>query len=105
MNQKITSKEPIEIDHKEGWNTLDEKYRMVCCLAYYIPTWQMAKEIVQTLMETKRWKAIDIMCGNLIKNPKYIYPSIFIEEPFPSQIQNKKHLFANEHYKRTKCKV
>jgi len=106
LNQKITSKEPIEIDHKEGWNTLDEKYRMMTTLAYYIPTWQMAKEIVQMLEGLKRWKAIDIMYGNLIKNPKYIYPAVFIEEPFPSQIQNKRvNLFANEHYKRSKCNV
>jgi len=54
----------------------------------------------------KRWKAIDIMYGNLIKNPKYIYPAVFIEEPFPSQIQNNRvNLFANEHYKRSKCNV
>ena len=104
-NRKITSKEKIEIEHKEGINTLDEKYRMITTLSYYIPRWEIAEEILKELLGLKRWKAIDIVYGNIIKNPSYIYPAVFVEEPFPSQIQNKKDLFADEHYKRTKCKI
>jgi len=88
--------------HTEGINTLDsDKYRMICTLAYYIPKWQIAKEILQALLEKKRWRAIDIMYGDIIKNPNYVYPAVYIEEPMGSQIMNiKKTKFANESYSR-----
>ena len=99
MNRKITSKEKIVIEHKQGINTLDEKYRMLCCLAYYIPKWEIAQEILEDLLKLKRWRAIDIVFGNIIKNPKYVYPAVFIEEPFESQIQNHRiNKHANEFY-------
>ncbi len=97
-NKKITSKEKIEMEHKEGLNTLDEKYRMLTTLSYYIPKWEIAEEILQGLMKLNRWRAIDIVYGNIIKNPKYVYPAVYIEEPYESQIQNKKNKFANEFY-------
>ena len=106
MNKKITSKEKVVIDHKIGMNTLDsEKYRMLTTLAYYIPKWEIAEEILQQLLKLKRWRAIDIVYGNIIKNPQYIYPSVFIEEPSKSQIQNNKDKFANEKYSLSHCKV
>jgi hypothetical protein len=99
MNRKITSKEKVVIEHKQGINTLDEKYRMLCNLAYYIPKWEIAQEIVQDLLKLKRWRAIDIVFGNIIKNPKYVYPAVYIEEPFESQIQNNRiNKHANEFY-------
>ena len=98
-NKKITSKEKIEIDHKKGLNVLDEKYRMVCCLAYYIPKWEIAEEIVQRLEGLKRWRAIDVSLPNILKEIKYIYPAPFCEEHSESQIMNKKKTkFANEFY-------
>jgi len=105
-NKKITSKEKIQIEHNEGINTLDsEKYRMITTLSYYIPKWEIAKEILEDLLKLKRWRAIDIVYGNIIKNPSYIYPAIYIEEPYESQIQNKKNKFANEKYKWASCTI
>ena len=89
-NRKITSKEKIEIKHKTGVNTLDEKYRMVCNLAYYIPRWEIARDLYEKLMKLKRWRAIDISLPNLLTEIKYIYPAVFIEEYTESQIMNKK---------------
>ena len=98
-NKKITSKEKIEIEHKQGLNTLDEKYRMVCCLAYYIPKWEIAEDLYNKLMGLKRWRAIDVSLPNLLPETNYIYPAIYIEEPYESQIMNKKKKkFANEFY-------
>ena len=99
-NKKITSKEKISLEHKNGINILDtEKYRMICNLAYYIPKWEIAEEIVQRLEGSKRWRALDIMFGNVIKNVKYIYPAPYVEEPFPSQIQNNRvNKHSNEFY-------
>jgi len=104
---KDTRKQSPVIDHKQGINTLDtEKYRMICSLAYYVPKWQIAKEVVQSLMELKRWRAIDISMPKVLKETRYHYPAIFIEEPSKSQIQNNRiDMFANEKYGRSKCKI
>lgn len=102
-NKKITSKDPIEINSENGVNILPKNYRMICTLSYYIPKWEIAKEIFNKIMNSKRWRAIDIMYGDLIDNPNYIYPAIYIEEPYDSQIMNKKKKkFANEFYKISK---
>ena len=102
MNKKITSKEPIQIDHKTGFNMLDEKYRMICTVAYYIPKWEIAEDLYKQLMAMKRWRAIDITYGNIIKNPLYVYPAVYLEEYGESQITNvKKTKFANEFYKQS----
>tara|TARA_R110000868_G_scaffold374926_1_gene639386 strand:+ start:1001 stop:2605 length:1605 start_codon:yes stop_codon:yes gene_type:complete len=101
-NKKITSKEPIVIEHKQGLNTLDEKYRMVCCLAYYIPKWEIAQDLYNKLMELKRWRAIDVSLPNILPETKYVYPAIYVEEQGESQIMNKeKKKFANEFYKQS----
>jgi hypothetical protein len=72
---------------------------MVCCLAYYIPKWEIAEEIVQRLEGLKRWRAIDVSLPNILKEIKYIYPAPFCEEHSESQIMNKKKTkFANEFY-------
>ena len=98
-NKKITSKEKIIVEHKEGINTLDEKYRMLTTLSYYIPTYQIAGDLYDKLIKLKRWRAIDIVYGNIIENPKYIYPAVYVEEPYESQITNKdKTKHANEFY-------
>ena len=100
-NKKITSNDKISIDHKVGVNELDSsKYRMITTLSYYISRWEIAQEIVRSIEGLKRWRAVDLLYGNLIENPKYIYPSVFVEEPFKSQIMNsKKNKFAGEYYK------
>ena len=106
-NKKITSKEKIQIDHQIGINELDtEKYRMVCCLAYYIPRWEIAEDLYKKLMGLKRWRAIDVSLPNLLPNVKYIYPAPFVEEPYESQIMNKtKKKHANEKYEWANCKI
>ena len=98
-NKKITSKEKIVVEHKQGINTLDEKYRMLCCLAYYIPRWEIAEDLYNKLMGLKRWRAIDISLPNLLPETKYIYPAIYVEEHGQSQIQNHRiNKHANEFY-------
>ena len=81
---------------------LDEKYRMICTVAYYIPKWEIAEDLYKQLMAMKRWRAIDITYGNIIKNPLYVYPAVYLEEYGESQITNvKKTKFANEFYKQS----
>lgn len=69
-------------------------------LSYYIPKWEIAEEIFQQLSNLKRWRAIDVVYGNILKNVKYVYPACFVEEPYDSQIQNhRKNKHSNEFYK------
>jgi len=72
---------------------------MLCCLAYYIPRWEIAEDLYNKLMGLKRWRAIDISLPNLLPETKYIYPAIYVEEHGQSQIQNHRiNKHANEFY-------
>ena len=67
--------------------------------------WEIAEDLVLKLEGLKRWRAIDVSLPNLLEETKYIYPSVFLEEPFKSQIMNqKKSKFAGEYYKQVKYK-
>ena len=100
LNRKITKRDKIIIDHKDGLNELDtDKYRMMMTMAYYIPTWEIAKEIIDTLKNLKRWRAIDICLSNSRNKIYYHYPAIFIEAPFKSTIRPNKKQFSKENYK------
>ena len=104
-NKKITSREKFVIDHKEGLNILEDKYRMLTTLAYFVPNAQIAKQIVTKLKLLKRWRAIDISLPEVLDKKYYWYPARFIEEPFKSTIRPTKSEFANEHFKLARCKV
>jgi hypothetical protein len=104
-NKKITDKTKFEIDHKEGLNILEDKYRMLTTLAYFVPNAQTAKIIVDKLKSLKRTRAIDISLPATLDKIYYWYPACFIEEPFQSTIRPTKSEFANEHFKLSRCKV
>jgi hypothetical protein len=104
-NKKITNREKFTIEHLEGLNVLEDKYRMLTTLAYFVPNAQIAKNIVDKLKSLKRWRAIDISLPEVLDKKYYWYPARFIEEPFSSTIRPTKSEFANEHFKLTRCKV
>ena len=104
-NKKITNREKFAIDHKEGLNILDDKYRMLTTLSYFVPNAQIAKDIVNKLKLLKRWRAIDISLPEVLDKKYYWYPARFLEEPFKSTIRPTKSEFANEHFKLARCKV
>ena len=99
MNDKITSKEKIEIDHKQGINELDkDKHRMVMALSYIIPTWEIAEQIVKKLKDKERLRAWDIDLNNASPKIYYEYPAVYVESDGISSIRGKKKLHSNEHY-------
>ena len=104
-NKKITNREKFTIEHSEGLNVLEDKYRMLTTLAYFIPNAQTAKNIVDKLKSLKRWRAIDISLPDVLDKKYYWYPARFLEEPFSSTIRPTKSEFANEHFKLSRCKV
>ena len=104
-NKKITDKTKFEIDHSEGLNVLEDKYRMLTTLAYFVPNAKIAKNIVDKLKSLKRWRAIDISLPDVLDKKYYWYPARFIEEPFKSTIRPTKSQFANDCFKLSRCKI
>jgi hypothetical protein len=96
------------VDFNEGINQIDHsKYRMLMCLAIYIPTWEVAYKMLQAAEERGRPKAIDTMILHTNRNQYVLYPAPFVERPIPSQIRKKKRKFSNEYYEwiNKPCKI
>jgi GR25 family glycosyltransferase involved in LPS biosynthesis len=88
-NIKMMDNSKVNIDSKEGLNALDPKYRILMTLSYIIPNWKVAKEIVDYIDARPRYKAIDIMLGNIGIPKYYEYPACFVEEGSLSTISKK----------------
>tara|TARA_R100001594_G_scaffold49_4_gene221 strand:- start:2106 stop:2729 length:624 start_codon:yes stop_codon:yes gene_type:complete len=96
-HKKMMNNQKIEINHKKGINEVSENYRMLGCLAYIIPHHNIALRILNKIYSSKRFKAIDIMMGNIGLKQYYNFPPSFIEEKTESQIQ-KKTKYMNDNY-------
>ena len=72
-------------------------------LAYYIPHWTIARDILDFLDSQARVRAIDVMLYKIVKIPQdYIFPALFIEADFESTIHKqsrRKH--PNKYYQLT----
>lgn len=94
----------IEVDLKEGINKIDfEKYRMLMTMSYHIPTYEIAQKLIDMVMNRRRWRAVDVMLGDIQKNEHleaYVYyPAVYTERPNESQIQTKsRNKFASIYY-------
>ena len=96
-HKQMMNNQKIEINHKKGINEVSEEYRMLGCLAYIIPHHSIALKILNKIYSSNRFKAIDIMLGNIGIKQYYNFPPSFIEEKTESQIQ-KKIKYMNENY-------
>jgi len=90
FNEKITK---IDFD----------KFRVLQTLAYYIPNYSVAVDLIKMIDSKKRWRAVDVMLGEIENNNElnaYIrFPACFIERNEQSQIQSYKRVkYANEVY-------
>ena len=61
-------------------------------------TWELCKEIVDNIEFKKRYRAIDIMLGNMSINKYFEYPGCFVEEGSTSSIA-KKDKKSNQYYR------
>ena len=96
---KMTDNKPVEHNSKDGINELDKtKMRMLCTLSYYIPKWQVAKQMFDYLYQLNRWRAIDVSIHNIPIENYYIYPSIYIERDLQSNIRKTKRKHPNQFY-------
>jgi len=104
-HRKISSKAKLSLKSKPGINKVKDDQRMVMLLAYYIPKWEMARDILDYLTErfiAGRVRAIDIEIFNALAafsvGPAYVYPAPFIERDVPSNIRENKQKHSNELY-------
>ena len=104
-NNKLTDG-PLTIDFDEGINKVDHtKYRMLMCLAIYLPRWEVAFKMLQSVEERGRPRAVDTMLRETRRYNLYVnYPASFVERPDPSQIRASKSKFSNSHYERVSAK-
>jgi len=99
-NRKMIDESQPQVDHQKGINLCPQEYRILGCLSYIIPTWRLAFDILNKIYSQSRFKAIDIMLGNISVKQYYSYPGSFREEGCPSQIseKNKKNKIMTEFY-------
>jgi len=96
---KMTDNKPVEHNSKDGINELDKtKMRMLCTLSYYIPKWQVAKQMFDYVNQLKRWRAVDVSIHNIPIENYYIYPAIYIERDLQSNIRKVKRKHPNQYY-------
>ena len=85
-------------------NALPTGYKLMCNLAYYIPTYQIAQSMLNEIICQKRYRAIDVSFQK-VSNQRNVYsPAIFRERPLESQIRKDKKKFASENYTFTSYK-
>ena len=99
-------KGPLKVDFEKGINEIKNKeYRMIMCLAIYIPNWQTARRMYDSLDYNGRCRAVDTMLRNAFC-PQYVYyPAVFIERPEESQIRKNKRKFSNSKYEHVSAKM
>ena len=85
-NKLMMNQEKPQIEHKVGINVCPENYRVLGTIAYIIPTPEVALNILNRIYSSKRYRAIDIMMGNIGIKQYYNYPGSFREEGSASDI-------------------
>ena len=78
-----------------------EEYRVLQTVSYVIPNHEIAKKLIDFIKAKKRWKAVDVMLGEVhkIMNVYISYPASFVERKEPSQIHSYKRVkYANQYY-------
>tara|TARA_R100001086_G_scaffold148753_1_gene78757 strand:- start:555 stop:1133 length:579 start_codon:yes stop_codon:yes gene_type:complete len=100
-NKKMMDSKPPEIQHQVGINLCPDNLRILGTLAYIVPKWEVALHILNRIYSENRYKAIDIMYGNIGIKQYYNYPASFREEGCESQIsqKNKNNKIMTENYK------
>ena len=83
---------PLNVSFTETINKIDfEKYRVLTTMAYYIPTHYVAGSLFDEILSRKRWRAVDVMMGEIKNIPMYLYyPAPVIERKNISQIRKDK---------------
>ncbi len=79
-------------------NALADTYKLMTTLAYYIPTWEIATQIINQIVQKPRYRAIDVMLQNITSQRNVYSPALFRERPLESHIRQNKKKHASENY-------
>ena len=96
-NKKMTNNKEVILQSTEGINNIPDDYRILMTMSYIIPNWELADTILKKIKSLKRYRAIDILYGNLDIKKVYNYPASFDENGMSSTI-HKKTKRANRYY-------
>jgi len=98
---KLTSG-PMKVDFEDGINPIKHnEYRMLCCLAIYIPNPRVALKMLQACekMNGRRPRAVDTMLRDALISQYVYYPAPIIERKCNSTIRRgSRNKFCNESY-------
>lgn len=101
QNKMMDSSPVTHVEHKDGINYPDGTYSIMMTLSYIIPTYEIARQLVEYLDGLKRWRSIDIMVWKSPLLKAYVYPAVYVEEETPSTLRNKS-CKSNIHYQLVK---
>ena len=82
----MNNKEVI-IKSTDGLNNLPDEYRILMTMSYIIPNYELASDILKKIKSLKRYRAIDILYGNLDIKKVYNYPASFDENGMSGALQ------------------
>jgi len=88
-NKRMTDNKKVLLESINGINHLPDPYRILMTLSYIVPTWELAEDILKKILSLKRYRAIDVLLGNIDIKRAYQFPACFIEEGAESTIQKK----------------
>ena len=99
-NLKLTKGHLREkVPSTQGLNELNrETHRMLMMVSYYIPHYDIAQKIVDSINSKARVRAIDCMTHTFPIPMNYWYPAVFVEEPGKSTIRSKKTKHCDSEY-------
>lgn len=87
------------LDIYYGVNLVDDtEFKIMTTLAYYIPTWKIAKELYDKVINCDRYRAIDVMYSQTDIPKAFVYPALFIEQRLDSDIRENKKKFCDIYY-------
>ena len=88
---------PKKMALSEGIYLVDD-FKILMTMSYYIPTWEIAKELLDYVESQKRQRAIDIMMTKAPTTFYISYPASFEERGDLSLIRGTKNKRSNKYY-------
>jgi len=98
MGAKMTDGDIAPPPMINGINDIPENNKLMTTLSYYIPSHNIALEIIKQLEELNRYRAIDVLYNKLSLKRMVYYPALFIERDLQSTIRPSKNKHATELY-------
>tara|TARA_R110001632_G_scaffold7543_1_gene30029 strand:+ start:4490 stop:5848 length:1359 start_codon:yes stop_codon:yes gene_type:complete len=89
----------VDVSLDTGFNFIPEGHKILTTLSYYIPTWEIAEQLIVDITSQKRFRAIDVMLNKVSIQKRVYYPALFIERDLQSTIRPSKVKHPTEDYK------